>query len=225
LPPLINYDPSLYDSDVDAIAAEPSPTLASTPNSLGSTFINTSSLSPNGTINQWTSITEPSFTSFSTDTINPPSNKSNQRSSVVEPSFTPSSSNRWSSSEIRILIEQAGKHQQALQQVKDPREKGRIWDKIISIIQNSNIASSALKKRTKASIQQKWDSLLQKYRNIKDRIASTGEGAIQNEWEYFNDMDKYLRNDPSIIAPVTSDSISGIKHKEQDTIENQEEEV
>jgi hypothetical protein len=86
------------------------------------------------------------------------------------------------------------------------------------------MASSALKERTKASIQQKWDSLLQKYRDIKDRIASTGEEAIQNDWEFFSDMDKYLRKDPSVAAPVTSDSIYGIKHKE-DTIENHKEEV
>jgi len=38
----------------------------------------------------------------------------------------------------------------------------------------------ALKERTKASIQQKWDALFQKYRDIKDKIESTGEEAIQN---------------------------------------------
>ncbi|CAG8843619.1 33145_t:CDS:1, partial [Racocetra persica] len=37
-------------------------------------------------------------------------------------------SNRWTSPEIRILIEEVGNHQQALQKAKDPQEKGRIWD-------------------------------------------------------------------------------------------------
>lgn len=133
--------------------------------------------------------------------------------------------NRWTSSEVRtMLIEQAGKHQQALQRAKDPREKGRIWDKIISTIQNSDMASSSLKERTKASIQQKWDSLLQKYRDIKDKIARTGEEPIQNEWEFFRDMDEYLKEDPSITAPITCDSIHGVKHKIQKP-ENQDEEV
>ncbi|RIB25643.1 hypothetical protein C2G38_2165353 [Gigaspora rosea] len=34
-------------------------------------------------------------------------------------------SNRWTSPEIRVLIEEVGKHQQMLQKVKDPREKGK----------------------------------------------------------------------------------------------------
>ena len=51
--------------------------------------------------------------------------------------------NRWTSSETRMLIEEVGKQWQALQQVKDPREKGRIWDKIITNIQKSNLAGLA----------------------------------------------------------------------------------
>ncbi|CAB4478632.1 unnamed protein product [Rhizophagus irregularis] len=73
-------------------------------------------------------------------------------------------SNRWTSTEIRILIKEVGEHQQALQKVKDPREKGRIWDNIVSNIQSSNVASPVLKERSKASIQQKWDTVFQKYR-------------------------------------------------------------
>jgi hypothetical protein len=79
-----------------------------------------------------------------------------------------------------MLIEEVGKQWQALQKVKDAREKGRIQDRIIINIQTSDAASSALKERTKASIQQKWDALLQKYRDIKDKIESTGEEAIGN---------------------------------------------
>ena len=121
-----------------------------------------------------------------------------------------------------MLIEQAGKQQQALQRVRDPREKGRIWDKIIFNIQTSDMASPALKERTKQSIQQKWDSLLQKYRDIKDKIARTGEEAAQIDWEFFNDMDEYLKGDPSVTAPVTCDSIYGIKRKTK-TTDNQDE--
>jgi hypothetical protein len=33
-------------------------------------------------------------------------------------------------------------------------------------------------------------------------------------------MDEYLKKDPSIIAPVTSDSINGVKHKLQKTKNN-----
>jgi transcriptional regulator len=92
-----------------------------------------------------------------------------------------------------MLIEEVGKQWQALQKVKDARKKGRIQDRIITNIQTSDAASSALKERTKASIQQKWDALLQKYRDIKDKIESTGEEAIQNDWEFFKDMDNFLR--------------------------------
>ncbi|CAG8508560.1 22374_t:CDS:2 [Gigaspora rosea] len=113
-------------------------------------------------------------------------------------------SNRWTSSETRFLIEEVGKSQQALQQVKDPRQKGRIWDKIVSNLQESTVASVALKGRTRTSIQQKWESLHQKYRSIKDTIKNTGEGAIQTEWEFFNDMEENLKNDSSIVAPVTT---------------------
>jgi hypothetical protein len=202
LPTLINhYDPPLFNS---AVIIEQNPTKVSTPIALDSFTSNISNLSSNKTINHQASVSEPSVT---------PSPKLPPNRSV----------NRWTSSEVRILIEQVGKWLQMLQ-AKDPREKGRVWDKIVSNLQNSDMASSALKERTKASIQQKWDSLLQKYRDIKDRIASTGEEAIQNDWEFFSDMDKYLRKDPSVAAPVTSDSIYGIKHKE-DTIENHKEEV
>ncbi|CAI2201085.1 12203_t:CDS:2, partial [Funneliformis geosporum] len=102
-------------------------------------------------------VVEPSLTPSSADISSLPLNKSNKRSSVT-PSFDTSGP------------------------PSNPREKGQIWDRIISIIQNSDLASSALKNRTKASIQQKWDSLLQKYRDIKDRITSTGEEAVQNDW-------------------------------------------
>ena len=79
---------------------------------------------------------------------------------------TNKSNNQWTASEVRILIEQVGKQQQALQQARDPREKGRIWDKIIFTIQNSDMTSLALKECTKASVQQKWESLLQRYREL-----------------------------------------------------------
>ncbi|CAG8788622.1 19874_t:CDS:2 [Cetraspora pellucida] len=124
------------------------------------------------------------------------------------------SSSRWTSSEIHILIEEVGKNQKALQQVRDPRHKERIWDKIVSNIQGYTTASTALKECSKTSIQQKWKSLHQKYRSIKDTIKNTGEEAVQTEWEFFNDMEEFLKNNPSISAPVTSDSISGIKRKQ-----------
>ena len=38
-------------------------------------------------------------------------------------------------------------------------------------------------------------------------------------------MDNFLRKDPSIVAPITSDSIYGIKRKEQKNAEDQDEEV
>ncbi|KAF0475486.1 trihelix transcription factor gt-3a-like: PROVISIONAL [Gigaspora margarita] len=88
------------------------------------------------------------------------------------------SSNWWTSSETQMLIEEVGKQQNALQWAKDPREKGQIWDKIIANVHSSEIASIVLKECTKTSIQQKWDSLLQKYRDIKDKISSTSEEAI-----------------------------------------------
>jgi hypothetical protein len=102
-----------------------------------------------------------------------------------------------------------------LQRVRDPREKGRIWNDIILNLQTSTSASLGLKDRTKTSIQQKCDALLQKYRNIKDTIMNTGEEAIQHDWKFYNDMEEYLKDDPSITAPITSDSIHGVKHKAQ----------
>ena len=155
---------------------------------------------------------------------NPSLFKGSASTSKTSDAPTNKSANRWTSSEIRMLIEQVGKQQQTLQHVRDSREKGRIWDKIIFNIQNSDMASLVLKGRTKASIQQKWDSLLQKYRDIKDKVARTGEEAVQNDWEFFNDMNEYLKEDPSITAPVTCDSIYGIKRKVE-KIENQDDEV
>ena len=46
-----------------------------------------------------------------------------------------------------------------LQKVKDPREKGRNWDTIVSNIQLSSVAGPVLKEWSKTSIQQKWDAL------------------------------------------------------------------
>ncbi|CAG8622880.1 15157_t:CDS:2 [Funneliformis mosseae] len=93
------------------------------------------------------------------------------------------------------------------------KKTGRIWNRIITNIQRLDLASPALKERTKTSIQQKWDALLQKFRDIKDKIESTCEEAIQNDWEFFNDMDNFLRKDPSIVALITSDSLYRIKRK------------
>ncbi|CAG8553225.1 2486_t:CDS:2 [Gigaspora rosea] len=146
----------------------------------------------------------------------------NSTSTFITSNTSSRSANRWTSSETRMLIDEVGSHQEMLKNVRDPREKGRIWDMITSNIQTSDTASLVLKERTKASIQQKWDALLQKYRDIKDRIASTGEEAIQNDWEFFDDMDIYLKRDPSVTAPITSDSICGIKRKVQESTEDQD---
>ncbi|PKC66467.1 hypothetical protein RhiirA1_394464 [Rhizophagus irregularis] len=54
-----------------------------------------------------------------------------------------------------------------------------------------------------------------------NKIESTGGEAIQNDWEFFKDMDSFLRKDLSIVAPITSDSIYGIKRKEQENAEEQ----
>ncbi|POG74971.1 hypothetical protein GLOIN_2v1475822 [Rhizophagus irregularis DAOM 181602=DAOM 197198] len=55
----------------------------------------------------------------------------------------------------------------------------------------------------------------------EDKIESTGGEAIQNDWEFFKDTDSFLRKDLSIVAPITSDSIYGIKRKEQENAEEQ----
>ncbi|CAG8782539.1 13748_t:CDS:2, partial [Cetraspora pellucida] len=78
-----------------------------------------------------------------------------------------------------------------LQKAKDQREKDHIWNKIILEIQSSN---SNLKMHSKTSIQQKWESIYQKYQNIKDVIKNTDEEAIQNEWEFFDNIDIYMKN-------------------------------
>ena len=117
-----------------------------------------------------------------------------------------------------MLIKEVGQCQQALQKVKDPREKGKIWDKIVSNIQTSSIASPTLKEHSKTSIQQKWNAIFQKYCDIKDTISCTGKEAIQNDWEFYDDIDEYMKSDPSVHAPITSDSIRGVKHKMQDDL-------
>ncbi|CAG8816203.1 24212_t:CDS:2, partial [Gigaspora rosea] len=106
-------------------------------------------------------------------------------------------SNRWTLPEIRVLIEEVGKHQQMLQKVKDPREKERIWDTIVSNIQSSSVA---------------------------DTVASNREEPLQNDWEFFYDIDEYLRSDPSVEASITSDSIRGVKCKAQECEELNEDE-
>ena len=67
---------------------------------------------------------------------------------------------------------------------KDKRSK-RKGQNLGSKILNSSVASPTLKERSKASIQQKWDAIFQKYRDIKDTISCTGKEAIQNDWEFY----------------------------------------
>ncbi|RIB24028.1 hypothetical protein C2G38_2242256 [Gigaspora rosea] len=86
----------------------------------------------------------------------------------------------------------------------------------------SDTASLVLKEHTKVSIQQKWNTLLQKYHDIKDKIASTKEVVIQNNCEFFDNMNIYLRRNPSVTVPITSDSICGIKRKVQESTEDQD---
>ncbi|RGB22337.1 hypothetical protein C1646_776256 [Rhizophagus diaphanus] len=88
------------------------------------------------------------FSDYATSTSIPPT-----------PIHASKPSNRWISAEIQIHIKEVGEHQQALQKVKDPREKGQIWNNIVSNIQFSNIASPVLKEHSKTSIQQKWDTV------------------------------------------------------------------
>ncbi|CAG8799572.1 26057_t:CDS:1, partial [Gigaspora rosea] len=59
------------------------------------------------------------------------------------------STNRWTPSETRMLIHEVGKHQGMLQHVKDPREKGRIWNVIVSNVQTCDVAGPVLRERTK----------------------------------------------------------------------------
>ncbi|KAF0534286.1 trihelix transcription factor gt-3a-like: PROVISIONAL [Gigaspora margarita] len=117
-------------------------------------------------------------------------------SSNSEASDNKSKSKRWSSSDIRKLINEVGKQYKSLQRAKDPREKGHIWNNIISSIQAS-APNSTLKDHSKF-------------------LFSKSEETIQNEWELFNDVDIYLKDDPSITAPITSDSICSIKHHKPD---------
>ncbi|CAG8758049.1 24798_t:CDS:2, partial [Gigaspora rosea] len=103
----------------------------------------------------------------------------------------------------RMLINEVGSHQEMLKNTSDT-------------------ASLVLKEHTKVSIQQKWNTLLQKYHDIKDKIASTKEVVIQNNCEFFDNMNIYLRRNPSVTVPITSDSICGIKRKVQESTEDQD---
>ncbi|RIA94940.1 hypothetical protein C1645_817310 [Glomus cerebriforme] len=60
-----------------------------------------------------------------------------------------------------------------------------------------------------------------------DTISCTGKEAIQNDWEFYNDINEYMQSNPNVHAPITSDSIRGVKHKMQDDINdhNESEEI
>ncbi|CAG8523791.1 258_t:CDS:2 [Cetraspora pellucida] len=73
-------------------------------------------------------------------------------SAFVMSSVSNRSTNRWTSTETRMLINKVGRYQKKLKNVRDPKEKGRIWNMITSNIQTSDAASSVLKERTKTSI-------------------------------------------------------------------------
>ncbi|RIA92692.1 hypothetical protein C1645_820365 [Glomus cerebriforme] len=48
--------------------------------------------------------------------------------------------------------------------------------------------------------------------------TSLTKEVIQNDWEFYNDIDEYMKSDPSVHEPITSDCIRGVKHKIQDNL-------
>ena len=98
--------------------------------------------------------------------------------------------NRWSSIETRTLILSYQEHAEALTQAKSPQRKKAIWQTMLQAFRGSCQDNAIESEKTLAHLKEKWKSLVNKYKKIKDNNKATGRG--RESFDFFEELDSFL---------------------------------
>lgn len=98
--------------------------------------------------------------------------------------------NRWSSIETKTLILSYQEHAEALTRAKSPQRKRVIWQTILQAFRESCQDNAIESEKTLTQLKEKWKSLVEKYKKIKDNNKSTGRG--RESFEFFEELDSFL---------------------------------
>ena len=98
--------------------------------------------------------------------------------------------NRWSSTETRTLILSYQEHAEALARAKSPQRKKAIWQTIQQAFKESCQDNGIESEKTLTQLKEKWKSLVDKYKKIKDNNKATGRG--RESFEFFEELDSFL---------------------------------
>ena len=98
--------------------------------------------------------------------------------------------NHWSSTETRTLIFSYREHAEALARAKSPQRKKAIWQTILQAFKESCQDNGIESEKTLTQLKEKWKSLVDKYKKIKDNNKATGRG--RESFEFFEELDSFL---------------------------------
>jgi len=98
--------------------------------------------------------------------------------------------NCWSSIETRTLILSYQEHAEALTQAKSPQRKRAIWQTILQAFRDSYQDNAIESVKTLTQLKEKWKSLVEKYKKIKDNNKATGRW--RESFEFFKELDSLL---------------------------------
>ena len=98
--------------------------------------------------------------------------------------------NRWSSIETRTLILSYQEHAEALSRAKSPQRKKAIWQTILQAFRENCQDNAVESEKTLTQLKEKWKSLVDKYKKIKDNNKATGRG--RESFEFFEELDSFL---------------------------------
>ena len=100
------------------------------------------------------------------------------------------SRNRWSSIETKTLILSYQEHAEALTRAKSPQRKKAIWQTILQAFRESCQDNAIESEKTLTQLKEKWKSLVDKYKKVKDNNKATGRG--RESFEFFKELDSFL---------------------------------
>ena len=101
---------------------------------------------------------------------------------------------KWSKEEMQILMHAYKNNYKQRARTKSARGKKGVWDKIHTEFCDEYFMTdlSPEQQKSQAQVKEKWKTVFDKYKEIKDNNKATGQGRIDNSFEYFEDIDSFM---------------------------------